>query len=232
MTSRSETKGRRRSISNRHFEERRRRLSKTTPSTISGDTTRDTTSTSIIAVGTRMQRSAVTAPTAADDTTATRTEWPQNHRAVMCSAERFAACCYPARFDHRLALLNTMAKPSQSCGWQISDWPVSWEALEGTIGPLFNSCHSSSPTPPADGSRNSLPTRSMIGLIWSGCSKATSKEPTYDPAIHGTSASASRNQEKLSESTLDASRSSAPSCRTSPTTMSSWPLSRAPPAEI
>jgi len=74
--SRSETKERRRSNSNRPLEERRRRVSKTTPLTINGDTTRDTTSTSIVTVSTRMQRSAVTGPTAADDTTATRTGWP------------------------------------------------------------------------------------------------------------------------------------------------------------
>jgi len=34
-----------------------------------------------------MQRSAVTAPTAAGDTTVTRTGWPQNHRALALSAE-------------------------------------------------------------------------------------------------------------------------------------------------
>ena len=47
----------------------------------------------------------------------------------------------------------------------------------------------------------------------------------------GTSASASRSQEKLFGSMLDASRSSALSCRTSLTTTSSWRLSRAPPVE-
>jgi len=46
----------------------------------SGDTTHDTTSTSIDADDMGMQRSTVTAPTAADDTTATRTSWPQNRR--------------------------------------------------------------------------------------------------------------------------------------------------------
>jgi hypothetical protein len=51
-----------------------------------------------------------------------------------------------------------------------------------------------SPIPLADGSRNSLPTRSTTGPIWSGCSRATLKGPTYVPVIHGTSASASKNQ--------------------------------------
>ena len=43
----------------------------------SGDTTHDTTSMSIDAVDMGMQRSMVTAPTAVDDTTATRTGWPR-----------------------------------------------------------------------------------------------------------------------------------------------------------
>ena len=75
-------------------------------------------------------------------------------------------------------------------------------------------------------------TRSTTGPIWSGCSKETSRGPTYDPATHGISASASRNQKNLSESTLDAFRSSALIFRTSPTTTSFWPLSQAPRARI
>jgi len=99
MTSWFETKGRRRSISNRPLEERRRRLCKTTPTVINGDTTHGTTSTSIVAVDTGMQRSAVTTPIAAGDTIATRTGWPQNHRALACSTERSAARRCPTRFE-------------------------------------------------------------------------------------------------------------------------------------
>jgi len=76
MTSRSEMKGRCRSISNHPLKERKQRLSKTTPSIIHGDTTHHTTSTSIVAVNTGMQRNAVTALTVADDTTTMRTGWP------------------------------------------------------------------------------------------------------------------------------------------------------------
>ena len=65
-----------------------------------------------------------------------------------------------------------------------------------------------------DGSRSSRPTRSTIGSIWSEYSRVISRGPTYSPATRGTSTSASRSQEKLSESMFDASRSSAPSCRT------------------
>ena len=110
-----------RQLSNRPLEERRQRLSKTTPTVISGDTMHGTTSTSIVGVDMGMQRSAATALTAAGDTTATRTGWPQNHWALACSAEQSAARRCPARFDPRLALLNTTAKPSQNCGWWTSD---------------------------------------------------------------------------------------------------------------
>jgi len=53
--------------------------------------THNTTSTNIVAIDMGMQRSAVTAPTAAGDTTATRTGWPRNRQALACSAERSAA---------------------------------------------------------------------------------------------------------------------------------------------
>ena len=66
-------KGRCLFISNHPIEERKQRLSKTTLSIISGDTMHDTTSTSIVAVDMGMQRNAATAPTAANDTTATST---------------------------------------------------------------------------------------------------------------------------------------------------------------
>ena len=112
VTSQSETKGRCRSISNRPLEERRQRLSRTTPMVNSGDTMHGTTSMSIVAIDMGMQRSAVTALTTAGGTTATRTEWPRNHRVLACSTERSAAHHYPARFDPRLALLNTTVKPS------------------------------------------------------------------------------------------------------------------------
>ena len=48
------------------------------------------------------------------------------------------------------------------------------------IEPSYANYHFSSPTPPADGLRNFLPTRSTIGLIRSECLRATSKGPTYD----------------------------------------------------
>ena len=87
MSSRPETRGKYRFIKGHPHEEGKPRPSKSTPSMISGNTTLDMTSTSIAAVGMGTQRSAATAPTAADVTTATRTEWLQSHRALESSAE-------------------------------------------------------------------------------------------------------------------------------------------------
>jgi len=101
MTSRSKMKRRCRSISKHPLEERGQRLSKTTPSLFNGDMTHDMTSTNIVAIDMGMQTSTVTAPTAADDTTATRTGWPRNRQALACSAERSTA---------RRCLLTSIAK--------------------------------------------------------------------------------------------------------------------------
>jgi len=76
-----------RSIGNRPLEGRRQHSSSTTPSTISDDTTHDVTSTRIVAVDVGTRKSAVTTPTAAGGTTATRTGWPRNRWALGCSAE-------------------------------------------------------------------------------------------------------------------------------------------------
>ena len=159
-SSQPETKGRCRSIKDHPLEEEKRRPSKSTSSIINGDTSLDMTSTSIVAVDMGMQRSAATAPTAADDTIATKTGWPQNHQALESSVEQCAARHCQTRFDPRPALPNTTAKPSQSCGWQTSGLHASWEVLEETIEPSSTNYRSFSSTPLADGSRNSLPTRS------------------------------------------------------------------------
>ena len=89
--SRPVTRGRCRSIKNHPLEEGKQRQSWSTLSIINGGTTLGTTSTSIAAAGTGTQRSAATAPTTVDDTTATKTEWLQNHRALESSAEQSIA---------------------------------------------------------------------------------------------------------------------------------------------
>ena len=121
--SQPKTKRRCRSISSHPLEGKRPRSS--SPSTTNVYTTRDATSTRIVAVGMGTRKNAVTVPTAAGDTTATRTGWPQNHQAHGCSAGQSAARRCPARSDRRPALQSTTARPNQSCGWRISGWPVS-----------------------------------------------------------------------------------------------------------
>ena len=121
--SQPKTKRRCQSISNRLPEGERPRSS--SPSTTNNDTTRDATSTRIVAIDMETQRSAVTAPIAAGGTTAMRTGWPQSHQARGCSAGQSAARHCPAHSDPRPALQSTTAKPSQSCGWRILGWPVS-----------------------------------------------------------------------------------------------------------
>jgi len=98
------------------LEQRGQHLFKTTPSTINGDTMQDTTSASTVVADMGMQRSAGTAPTAAGDTTVTRTELPQNYQVLACLAEQPIARRCPAHFDPLLALLSTTARPSQNCG--------------------------------------------------------------------------------------------------------------------
>ena len=154
--------------------------------------------------------------------------WLQSHRALESSIGRSATRHSQVRSDPRLASPSITVKPSQSCGWQTSSLHASWEALEETIEPSSGSYRSSSLTPLAGGLRSSPPTKSTTGLTWFGCFKGTSRGPTYNLVIHGTSASARRNLEDLSKSMLGTSRSNAPSCHTSPTTTSFWLLSQAP----
>ena len=219
------TRGRCLFTKNRHLQARRRCRSRSASSTIESLATLDATSTSIDAANTVTLRNGATAPITADAMIATRTGWLQSHRALESSVGQSTARRCRARSGPRPTSPNTTTKPSLSYGWRISGWHASWEVLEGTIEPSSDSFHFSSPTLLAGGSRNSQPTKSTIGPIWSGCSRATSRGPTSASAIRGTSASASRNLENLFESTLDASPSNAWSSRTSPTTTSFWRLS-------
>jgi len=155
VSSQPGTRGRCQFIKDHPLEEGKPRPSKSTSSRINGDMTLDTTSMSIATARMGMQRSAATVPTTVDDTTAMRTEWLQNHRALESSAEQSVACRCPARFDPSPASPNTMAKPSQSYGWQTSGWHASWEVPKETIEPSSANYRSFSPTPLADGSRSS-----------------------------------------------------------------------------
>jgi len=120
VMSRPRTKRRCWSISSRPLEGKRQHSSSTTPLTTNDDTMHDVTSTRTVTVGMGTWNSAVTVPTAAGDTTATWTGWPQNCRALGCSAEQSTARHCPSCFDPQPASLNTTARPSRSCSWQTS----------------------------------------------------------------------------------------------------------------
>jgi len=110
VSNKPETRGRCRSIKDHPLEEEKPCPSKSASSIINGDSMLDMTSMSITTAHTGMQRSAAIAPTAADDTTATRTEWLQNRRALESSAVQSTALHCQTRFDPRPALLNITAK--------------------------------------------------------------------------------------------------------------------------
>ena len=231
-SSQPEKTGRYRFTKCRRLEAKERCPFRTASSIIEDNTTLDMTSTSITIADAGTQKSVATALTTAGSTIVTRIRWPRSHRVVESLAGKSAAHRYRARFDPRPASPNTTVKPSQNCGLQISGWHARWEALEEMIEPSSGSYRSFSPTPLVGGSRSSLPNKSTTGPTWSRCLKGTSRGLTYTPAIRGTSVSASRNLENLSDSMLDASPSSAPSSRTSPTMTSFWLSSRAPPVKI
>jgi hypothetical protein len=88
----------------------------------------------------------------------------------------------------------------------------------------------SSPTPLEPGWSICLRGRSPTGTTWSKPSPATSRARTYALGTPGISEAAASIRESLFRTTSGDSRSSAPSCPTSPTRMSSARSSPAPPA--
>jgi hypothetical protein len=89
----------------------------------------------------------------------------------------------------------------------------------------------SSPTPPEPGWSICLLRRSPTGTIWSKLSRETSKERTCALGTRGTSEAAASSQGSPSKSTSGGFQSSAPSCPTLPTRMSSGLSLSAPLAE-
>jgi hypothetical protein len=122
--------------------------------------------------------------------------------------------------EPRLPSPSTRGRRGQSCGSQTTGWHASWEGRMMTtsssvIYPF------SSPMPPEPGWSICLLCRSPTGTIWSKLSQETSKTRTCTPGTRGTSEAAASSQGSPSESTFDGFQSSAPSCPTLPTRMSS-----------
>jgi hypothetical protein len=165
-----------------------------------------------------------------DATTAGRIRVPRpNH-----SVRRLSAGPYDGRrsrpgSDPRLPSQSTRGRRDRSYGSRTTGWPANWvEWTMTTSSSATSPC--SSPTPLAPGWSTCLRGRSPTGTTWSKPSSAISRARTCALGIPGTSEAADSIRESLSGTTSGDSRSSAPSCPTSPTRMSSARSSTAPPA--
>jgi hypothetical protein len=130
----------------------------------------------------------------------------------------------------RLPSPSTRGRQGRSCGLRTTGWHASWEGRTMTTSSSATSpC--SSPTLPGHGWSICLPRRSPTGTTWSGPSLETYKVHTCALGTPRISEAAANSQGNPYESTSDGFRSSARSCPTSPTRMSSRRSSPAPPAE-
>jgi hypothetical protein len=131
--------------------------------------------------------------------------------------------------DPRLLSQSTRGKRGRNCGSRTTAWLASWvEQTTTTLLSTTSPC--SSPTLLAPGWSTCLRGRSPTGMIWSKPSPAISRARMCALGIPGTSEAADSSRESLFETTSGDSRSSAPSCPTSPTQMSSARSLPAPPA--
>jgi hypothetical protein len=131
--------------------------------------------------------------------------------------------------EPRLPSPNTQGRQGWSCGLRITDWHASWEGRMTTTSSSATSPFSS-PTLPGHGWSICLLRRSSTGMTWSRPSLETSMVCTCALGTRGISEAAASSQGNPCESTSGGFQSSAPSCPTSPTQMSSGRSSPAPRA--
>jgi hypothetical protein len=162
-----------------------------------------------------------TIPGVGDAATARRiTVLRPNHPVRGSSAGPYDEHCSLPVSEPRLPSPSTRGRRGRSCGSRTTDWHASWE------GRMMTTSSSvlypfSSPTPPEPGWSICLLRRSPTGTIWSRLSRETSKARLCALGTRGISEAAVSSQGSPSESTSDGFRSSAPSCPTLPTRMSS-----------
>jgi hypothetical protein len=129
--------------------------------------------------------------------------------------------------EPRLPSPSTRGRQGRNCGSRTTGWPASWvEWTMTTSSSATSPC--SSPTPPEPGWSICLLRRSPTGTTWSKLSPATSRAHTCALGTLGISEAAASSRENPSGTTSGDFRSSAPSCPTSPTQMSSARSSPAP----
>jgi hypothetical protein len=129
--------------------------------------------------------------------------------------------------EPRLPSPSTRGKQGRSCGLQTTGWPARWvERTMATSSSATSPC--SSPTPPEPGWSICLLHRSPTRTIWSMPSLENSRARTCALGTLEISKAAASSQGNPCESISGGFRSSAPSCPTSPTRMSSRRSSPAP----
>jgi hypothetical protein len=160
-----------------------------------------------------------TTPGVGDATTAGRIGAPRpDHPVRKLSAEPYDGRRSRPGSEPRLPSQSTRGRRGRNCGSRTTGWPASW--VEQTM------TTSSSATSPCSCLRGRSPT----GTTWSKPSLVTSRARTCALGTPGISEVAASSRESLSGTTSGDSRSSAPSCPTSPTRTSSARSSAAPPA--
>jgi hypothetical protein len=118
-------------------------------------------------------------------------------------------------------------KQGQNCGSRTTGWPASWvERTMTTSSSATSPC--SFPTPPEPSWSICLLRRSPTRTTWSKPSPETSRAHMCALGTPGISEAAASSQENPCGTTSGDFRSSAPSCPTSPTQMSSARSSPAP----
>jgi hypothetical protein len=163
-------------------------------------------------------------------TTAGRIGVPRlNHPVRRVSATPYAERRSRPGSDPQLLSQSTRGRRDRNCGSGTTSWPANWvERTMTTSSSATSPCSSSTPLVP--GWSTCLRGRSPTGTTWSRPSLAISRARTCALETPGTSDAAGSSRESLSGTTSSDSRSSAPSCPTSPIRMSSARSSPAPPA--
>jgi hypothetical protein len=152
-----------------------------------------------------------------------------NHPVHRLSAAPYDGRCSRPGSEPRLLSQSTRGRRDRNCGSRTTGWLANWVERTMTTSSSVTSPYSS-PTPLASGWSTCLRGRSPTGTTWSKPSPTISRARTYALGTPGISEAADSSRESLSGTTSDDSRSSAPSCPTSPIQMSSARSSLAPPA--
>jgi hypothetical protein len=165
-----------------------------------------------------------------DATTAGRIGVPRpNHPVRRLSTAPYDGHRSRPGSEPRLLSQSTRGRRDRNCGSRTTGWPANWvERTMTTSSSATSPC--SFPTPLAPGWSTCLWGRSPTGMTWSKPSPAISRARTCALETPGISEAVASSRESLSRTTSGDSRSSAPSCPTSPIRMSSARSSPAPPA--